>query len=117
MTELFDSSWKEHKLTDDNLRQLQANLLRNPKAGDVLQGTGGFRKVRYAPERHGKSGGLRVAYLDIPEFETLYLMLAFPKSKKSNLSNAECNELRKISLSIKKNLHENNRKGKSLWQS
>ena len=116
MTELFDISWKEAKLKDDDLRQLQAELLRNPKSGDAMQGTGGFRKVRYAPEYRGKSGGLRVVYLDIPEFEVLYLMLAFPKNKKATLSKAECNELKKISSNIKRSLYENKGRGNVKWR-
>lgn len=110
MTELFDASWKEQKLADDELRLLQDILLRNPKLGDVLQGTGGFRKMRYAPRGRGKSGGLRVIYLDIMEFEIIYMILAYSKGEKDNLSNAQCNELKQISSNIKKSLQGQKRK-------
>jgi len=110
LTESFDASWDEQRLSDGRLRSLQDELLRNPSVGKVIPGTGGFRKMRFALQGQGKSGGLRVIYLDIPEFSTLYLMLTYPKNVKDNLSPAECNELKKIAESIKRNLRE--RKGK-----
>ena len=49
-------------LDDQNYRELQLALLRNPQIGDLMPGTGGFRKVRWQDARRGKSkrGGLRV---------------------------------------------------------
>jgi len=110
MTELFDTSWKDQSLSDENLQALQVELLYDPKRGDVIQGTGGFRKMRFAFPMRGKSNSLRVIYLDIPDFETLYLMLAYPKSEKDTLNPAECNELKIIAASIKKNLKENRKR-------
>jgi len=112
MTEWFDASWKELSLSDENLRILQAELLRDPKCGDVLSQTGGFRKMRFALPKRGKSGGLRVIYIDIEDFETLYLVLAYPKSEKDTLSAAECVELKQIASNIKKNLRWYSRKGR-----
>ena len=111
MTEWFDASWRDEGLSDEDLRSLQVDLLRNPAVGDVMQGTGGFRKMRFALPGRGKSSGLRIVYLDIPIFETLYLMLAYPKSAKDSLSAAERTELRQISVSVKKNLREQSRRG------
>jgi len=111
MTEFFDSSWKDQKQTDKDLFLLQDELLRNPKCGDVMRGTGGFRKMRYSLTGRGKSGSLRIIYLDVPEFETLYLMLTYPKSEKDSLSNDERNDLKRIAYNIKKNLQEIKRKG------
>jgi hypothetical protein len=104
MTEWFDSSWKDLSFDDDELRSLQEELLREPMIGAVMQGTGGFRKMRFGVAGRGKSGGIRVIYLDLPSYETLYLMLAYPKNEKDNLTPAECNELRSISMDIKQNL-------------
>ncbi len=112
MTEWFDSSWKEQRLSDEHLRSLQGELLRNPDSGDVIRETGGFRKMRYAIPGGGKSGGMRVIYLDVPEYHTLYLMLAYPKSEKDNLSPAERNELKQIAANIKNNFRARGRKGK-----
>ena len=112
MTEWFDSSWKEQRLSDEHLRSLQGELLRDPDCGDVIRETGGFRKMRYALPGGGKSGGLRVIYLDIPEYHTLYLMLAYPKSEKDNIGPAERGELKQIAANIKNNLRARGRKGK-----
>ena len=49
-------------LTDDEYRALQSALVVNPEAGAVIVGTGGARKVRWAREGRGKSGGVRVIY-------------------------------------------------------
>ena len=67
----------------------------NPKAGDVIKGTGGTRKVRFPGRGKGKSGGYRVITFyggdDIPVF----LLDALSKGDRVNLSQAERNELRK----------------------
>jgi hypothetical protein len=111
MTESFDDSWDECNLTDDNLRELQIELLNNPTCGKVIQGTGGFRKMRFGLPGQGKRGGLRVIYVDFPAYEVTYLVLAYPKSEKDNLSKAEQNELKQISANIKEYLQEQHRKG------
>jgi len=53
----------EH-IDDDAFRSLQVALLQNPEAGDVIEGTGGLRKVRHADVRRGKGkrGGIRIIY-------------------------------------------------------
>lgn len=60
----FEKQWIKMGLTDDDLKRLQYELLDNPKIGDVMQGTGGLRKVRFAFEDRGKSGSARVVYVD-----------------------------------------------------
>ena len=110
MTEWFDASLNEQNLTDEHLRMLQTELLHNPKSGEVMRGTGGFRKKRYPLPGRGKSGGIRVIYLDVQEYDMLYLVLAYPKSEKDTLSTVECKELKIIATNIKKNLHEQNRR-------
>ena len=60
----FDRQWQKMGLGDNDLRQLQETLLENPKAGDVIRGTKGLRKIRIAFEGQGKSGSGRVAYVD-----------------------------------------------------
>jgi hypothetical protein len=70
------------------------HLAANPKAGDVMVGTGGARKVRFRRPGTGKSGGYRVmSYFggkDIPVF----LLAVFAKGDRDNLTQAERNELR-----------------------
>ena len=83
-------------LNDDELRDLVSFLAYNPSAGIVLKGTGGIRKIRWAREGGGKSGGFRVIYffhsLEIP----LFALAIFAKNEKSNISQSERNALRKL---------------------
>lgn len=92
----FRAAWKELGLTDRDLRRLQEELLANPKVGSVMQGTGGIRKMRFAFENRGKSGSIRVIYVDFEIREKLYLLTAYPKNVKDNLSKAERNSLKQL---------------------
>jgi len=105
----FDRQWKDMDLGDDELRQLQETLLQNPKAGDVIQGTKGLRKIRIAFEGQGKSGSGRVAYVDFTVHETIYLITAYPKNEKDNLSKEERNKIAKMIVRLKQGLEENTR--------
>lgn len=83
-------------MTDADLRRLQEELLADPQIERVMQGTGGVRKMRFAFENRGKSGSVRVIYVDFEIREKLYLLTAYPKSEKDNLTKAERNELKKL---------------------
>ena len=92
----FDRKWKDMGLTDRELKALQEELTINPQKGDVMQGTGGLRKVRVAFEGKGKSGSARVCYVDFAVYERIYLITAYSKDEKDNLSKAERNEVKKL---------------------
>lgn len=82
----FTKRWKELGLTDNNLRELELLLLQDPKMGDVIQGTGGLRKIRIPLASHGKRGGGRVIYIDIEVKETIYLINAYAKNEQEDLT-------------------------------
>ena len=84
----FVAEWRHFRLTDEDLRALEDILLADPEAGAVMAGTGGLRKVRFAPpSRHiGKSGALRVAYVYFRVADTIVLMSMFAKSDQANLT-------------------------------
>lgn len=70
-------------------------IAENPMRGDVIAGTGGARKVRFAGRGKGKSGGYRVvAYFAADDVPVLLLAL-ISKGERADLSQAERNELRK----------------------
>lgn len=92
----FDRKWKDMGLTDRELKALQEELTINPQKGDVMQGTGGLRKIRVAFEGKGKSGSARVCYVDFSVYERIYLITAYSKDEKDNLSKAERNEVKKL---------------------
>jgi hypothetical protein len=68
-------------------------LAEHPKAGDLMEGTGGVRKLRWGRGGQGKSGGVRVIYYFYDDQMPLYLLTLFAKGDKSNLTKAERNEL------------------------
>lgn len=93
MTQEFDKNWKSMGLTDDDLKALQEELILNPTRGDLMQGTGGLRKLRIAFDGRGKSGSGRVCYVDFAVYNKIYLITAYPKNEKDNLSKAERNAI------------------------
>ena len=66
----FTAMWAEMKLSVDALFELQALLLDDPRVGEVVQGTGSLRKLRFVPTswHKGKSGALRVCYVYFHEY-------------------------------------------------
>jgi hypothetical protein len=72
----------------------------NPNCGDVMPGTGGFRKVRVGREGIGKRGGARVVYILRNEGHPIYLITAYAKNAKDNLTKAEQNHLKKLAEEI-----------------
>lgn len=68
------SSYVREYLDDDGYRGLQHRLTLNPDLGDLIPGTGGFRKVRWADKRRGKGrrGGLRIIYYYFPAEQQMY---------------------------------------------
>ncbi len=69
-------------------------LAHNPEAGDLIQGTGGLRKLRWALEGRGKRGGARVIYYFHSHRVPLFIISAYAKSVRDDLSDAEKNEFR-----------------------
>ncbi len=69
-------------LSDDEYRLLQNDLLEYPEHGDLIKGGGGIRKLRFALQGRGKSGGVRVIYYWKKERDLIYLLVVYPKSKK-----------------------------------
>ena len=88
-------------LGDDAIAILEDELLKDPYVGDVIQGTGGARKMRIQLNGHGKSGGGRVIYLDVLKREDLYLLFAYPKSVQENLTPEQTKIVRQLVEDIK----------------
>jgi hypothetical protein len=94
-------------LSDDELSALIDWLAANPDAGDLMEGTGGARKVRWAAQGRGKSGGVRTITYFSGEALPLFLLAIFGKGEKANISQAERNELK----TVLKGIADNYRKG------
>lgn len=83
----------EKLLTAAERADVVSYLAAHPKAGDLIEGTGGVRKLRWARAGMGKSGGVRVIYYVHSEAMPLYLLTLFAKNERANLTKAERNEL------------------------
>lgn len=77
-------------------------LLEDPRRGQVIERTGGFRKVRFArpSRREGKSGGTRVVYYYVERKDRIYLLLVYSKSVKDDLTRAEEDALRRLGRAL-----------------
>lgn len=75
-------------LDDDGFRHLQQTLMANPVAGDVIQGTGGLRKLRFGDARRtkGKRGGLRVIYYFWTGGPEFWLFTVYDKDEAADLT-------------------------------
>ncbi len=78
-------------------------LAAHPAAGDIMQGTGGIRKLRWSAQGKGKSGGVRVIYYHYNESMPLFLLTLFGKGEKANLTKTERNDLAKFTTLLLKN--------------
>ena len=90
-------------LSGKEIDELLYYLSSNPKAGILMQGTGGVRKLRWASKGKGKSGGSRIIYFFYNESTPLFLLTIFDKSEKINLNKGERNELAKLVKVLIKN--------------
>ena len=78
-----------------------SHLIERPEAGDVIPGSGGARKLRWAARGKGKRGGARVIYLYFVIAARIYLLRCYAKNVKTDLTAHETKELRKIAAYLK----------------
>ncbi|MFT4145605.1 MAG: type II toxin-antitoxin system RelE/ParE family toxin [Mobilitalea sp.] len=103
-TKGFSRNWDELGFTDKDLHRLKNEILKNPEAGAIMKGTGGLRKMRFAYEGRGKSGSVRVCYVDFEVKKTIYLITVFVKADQENLTNSEKNNIKTMISNLKKEL-------------
>ena len=104
MMPIFDKQWRAMGLDDNDLQALQIELLKDPQIGSVIKGTGKLRKMRFAFPNRGKSGSSRVLYVDFVLAETIYLIFAYSKNEKDNLTDEERNNIKKMIEKIEQSL-------------
>lgn len=102
MTRAFDRNWKRMGLTGEDLRLFQNMLLLNPWEGDVIPHLRGIRKIRFGLRTHGKSGGIRVIYVNFLIERHIHLLIAYPKNIQENLTP----EQERVLLSVLDTLEE-----------
>ncbi|OCX93860.1 MAG: toxin [Pseudomonas sp. CO183] len=85
-------------LDDEAFRAFQTVLMENPEAGDVIQGTGGLRKIRFADEKRqkGKRGGIRIIYYWWLGGAQFWLFTVYGKDAQDDLSEPQKKVLKKL---------------------
>ena len=95
---LFEKNWQNLGLDDTDLETLEKMIMDNPKIGDIIQGTGGLRKMRFPLPNRGKSGSIRVLYVDFVSYEKTIVMNVYAKDEQDTLTD-------KQKQVYKKNIH------------
>jgi mRNA-degrading endonuclease RelE of RelBE toxin-antitoxin system len=72
-------------LTDEEYRALQTYLMQKPDVGDLVKGSGGVRKVRWASEGRGKSGGVRIIYYWKKPDHEIWMLTIYSKSERATI--------------------------------
>jgi hypothetical protein len=93
LTSVFQRHAERAKLTEDDVISICSFLAANPRAGVVISGAGGARKVRFAGRGRGKSGGYRTIHFYAAEDVPVFLLALVDKGKRADLSQRERNEL------------------------
>ena len=85
------SHYRVNYLDDERFRSLQLEMMKNPETGDLIEGTGGLRKLRYGDPRRnkGKRGGLRVIYYWWDGGRQFWLFTLYDKDEMDDLSAME----------------------------
>lgn len=81
-----------------------------PDSGNLMEGTGGIRKLRWAQDGRGKSGSIRVLYIDLFSYDKIYLFTAYPKNEKDNLTKEEKNSVKAVVKTLEKELEAKKKK-------
>lgn len=95
-TSIFTTKRPEY-LTEADYRLLQNFLLNNPKSGDLMPRTGGFRKIRWSDKRRrkGTRGGLRVVYCWLEQPHQFWMFTLYDKDEMENLTPEQEKQLKK----------------------
>lgn len=83
-------------------QDLISYLANHPKSGDLIEGTGGVRKLRWGRGSRGKRGGVRLIYYFYSSDMPLYLITLYAKNTRSNLSNSQRHELFELTSELVK---------------
>lgn len=93
-TSIFTKKIKS--LLDDNeYRVLQNHLVEIPSSGDIIQGSGGIRKIRWAIKGGGKRGGMRIIYYWATSCDQIFMLYAYAKNEHNDLTKDQLSVLRK----------------------
>lgn len=82
----FFTKRAKYLISDDDYRNLQNEIIREPEKGKIIRGSGGLRKIRWTRPGLGKSGGLRIIYYWIKAKEIILMLLIYSKTEQDDLT-------------------------------
>lgn len=109
-TSEFDKLWKSIFKDIKNLEEVEQLLLQNPKAGNVIKGTEGLRKLSWRLDSKGKRGGIRILYVDFELNQVLIFVTLILKNEKANISETDKKIINSLIKTIKLNLENYGKK-------
>jgi hypothetical protein len=83
-------------LNDEEYRSLQNILVEKPDSGDIIQGSGGIRKIRWGASGRGKRGGARVIYYWATQHDQIFMLYAYTKNERDDLTKDQLSVLRTV---------------------
>ena len=89
-------------LGEEARREMEESIVAAPDAAPVIRGTGGIRKLRWAGSGRGKRGGIRTIYFYHAEPDAIYLLTAYAKADREDLTPADAKALVRLVAAIKK---------------
>lgn len=98
-------AFRDEHWSDDEFRRFQTALMQSPKAGDVIRGGGGLRKLRWLAKGRGKRGGARVIYYFQDAKAHIYLIYGYVKSEREDLTPDQVRTLAKLMNEMKEDEH------------
>jgi len=93
-------------LSENARREMEAAIIAKPEAGPVVQGTGGIRKLRWAGSGRGRRGGIRTIYFWHVGPEAVYMLTAYAKADRDDLTAADRKALARLVATIKRETRE-----------
>lgn len=107
-TSWFTKSLRDIFPTDQDYADFQDYLSDHPDQGDVIEGSGGLRKIRWANKKRGKGkrGGCRVLYLHVPDYARILLLEIYGKNEQENFSAQDLREFKKLVQEYKETLDQ-----------
>ena len=84
-TSLFTKLLSDY-LSDDEYGALQMHLMEHPNTGDIIRGSGGVRKIRWAIGNRGKSGGVRIIYYWKNLMNEIWMLTIYAKNEKDSIA-------------------------------
>jgi hypothetical protein len=105
-TRLYEREARTIGISEIVERQFEHEVVAFPEKGDVIQGTGGIRKIRVGDRQRkmGKRGGYRFFYVDFPEVHKTYVLWVLSKRESEDISADEKAILRQLISELKKEL-------------